>query len=126
MNNYIDERVIPYRRPQVTSGRTIISAKSQASRKNYRKNMSIAILRRLAAVFLLILSTFSGEKQADKANNTKKVLKGCMIYSGIALAVWFGLVVLGNLVNAISLLPLWSLILIFALTMLGAFGVRRN
>lgn len=81
--------------------------------------MVIHSLRKLAAIFLLFLSTLSGNKTREAGHRAVKMAKTCLMYAALVLALWLALILLSNIVNAVSLLPMWSLIPIFALTMLA-------
>ncbi len=127
MNNYIDERVLPYRRPQTPKNRYVRVKKGRPLARNTRKvGIAISSLRFVAAIFLLLLSTLGGGESGKSDINAEKVVKNCIIYAGITLALWGILVLMSNLANAVMLLPTWSLILIFAATILIAAGVLKN
>ena len=124
MNNCIDERIIRYRRLQQPMNIEKNRVKgTPLARKAQKERGIVRVLRAVAVIFLLFISTFGGEvveKALNKENRTEKVIKKCVCYVGIALALWGVLVVVSTLVKAVTLLPLWSLILIFALTVLTA------
>lgn len=130
MNNYIDERLVSYKRPQKS---TDIYRKSENGRpltvKKRNDGILMGILRFVAAVFLLFLSTLGGE-EGGRRNESEavmgKMVKNCIIGAGSVLVLWGLLVVMSNLVNAVTFLPLWSLILIFAATLLCAAGVLKK
>lgn len=127
MNNYIDERFIPYQRPQMPIKNTAYVKKgSPLTRKHTLKGTFINSLRILASIFLLLLSTFSGDEVRKTDTCAGKVVKKCLIYTGVVLALWLTLVVMSNLVNAATLLPMWSLIIIFAFTILVTAGVKSK
>ena len=124
MNNCIDERIIRYRRLQQPMNIEKNRVKgTPLARKAQKESAIVHVLRAVAVIFLLFISTFGGEvveKAIKRENRTEKVIKKCVCYVGIALALWGVLIVVSNLVKAVTLLPLWSLILIFALTVLTA------
>lgn len=127
MNNYIDERFIPYQRPQMPIKNTAYVKKgSPLTRKHTLKGIFIHILRILASIFLLMVSTFSGYETSKTDVCVGKIVKKCLIYTGVILALWLTLVLVSNLVNAATLLPMWSLIGIFAFTILVTAGVRSK
>ncbi|MBQ7968918.1 MAG: hypothetical protein IJ292_03765 [Clostridia bacterium] len=72
------------------------------------------------------MSTFGGEKAMEADINVGKVVKNGLVYVGVMLALWLALVILGNVVNAVTLLPTWSLIVIFALAVLSAAAVKSK
>lgn len=119
MNNYIDERFIPYQRPRITNNRTAYDKKgAPLTRKQASEGIFIRSLRIIAAIFLLFLSTFGGEEI-----DVGKVVGKLVLYAGAIGAIWLVLVILSNLFNAATLLPMWSLIAIFAATILITAGV---
>lgn len=130
MNNYIDERLIPYKRSQVRPVNCNYGRKGRPlTRKNRKNGILTKALRFGAAIFLLLLSTLGGEgaEKREKAGVAiEKAVKACLVYGGILLALWGLLVVFNNLVNAVAFLPAWSLIFIFAFTVLGAAGVLKK
>ncbi|MBE6718582.1 MAG: hypothetical protein E7574_04955 [Ruminococcaceae bacterium] len=130
MNNCIDERIIPYRRPQqpIKIEKNRVKG-TPLTQKTQKEGVIIRAMKAVALIFLLFVSTFGGEVTNQKKSNegvTLKAVKKCIVYTGIALALWGFLVVVSNLVNAVTLLPLWSLILIFALSVLTASGVMKS
>ena len=130
MNNYIDERFISYKRPKITTNKVISERKgSPLTRTSHKDSFFVRSLKVVAVIFLLLLSTLSGDKKrnAQKAEqNLESIVKSIAIYGGVILAVWGGLVVVSNIINAAVLLPTWFLILIFALTLLGAAKISNN
>ena len=127
MNNYIDERFIPYRRPQMTMNRAERERKgAPLTRKQNTDGIVMRVLKFAAVIFLLLLSTFGGEEVREADINVGKVVKKGLLYAGIILALWLTLVIVSNLVNAVTLLPTWSLIVIFALAILAAAGVKTK
>lgn len=126
MNNYIDERLIPYKRPQNTVNRYVRVEKGRPlSRRARRESVFVQALRFFASIFLLLLSTFGGEEESVGAVLGKAV-KTCAAVGGVLLALWGILVLMSDLVNAATLLPTWSLILIFAAIVLVAAGVLKE
>ena len=130
MNNYIDERILPYKRPQVPANRYVRAEKGRPLARRARKdNIGVRCLKVLAEIFLLLVSTFSGEIEEKNGNSetiVEKAVKSCALYGGILLALWGVLVVLSNLVNAVTLLPTWSLIIMFAAIILIAAGALKR
>ncbi len=127
MNNCIDERFIPYKRPRTTINRSEYERKgAPLTRKQKSDGIVVRGLRIAAAIFLLFLSTFGGEKAMEADINVGKVVKNGLVYVGVMLALWLVLVILGNVVNAVTLLPTWSLIVIFALAVLSAAAVKSK
>lgn len=126
MNNYIDERFIPYNRK--TGARRTVRTKKAVKKQNkgILGVMLVESLRFLAAIFLLIVSTFGREEGGRSEINAEKVIKWCLCYGGVAFALWAIAVVLSNVVNAVTLLPTWTLIFIFAATLLAAAGVLKR
>ena len=127
MNNYIDERFISYKRPKITTNKVMCERKgSPLTRTSRKESFLLRSLKVVAVIFLLLLSTLSGDNKrgTDKSEgNSEGIVKSIAIYGGIILAVWGGLVVV---INAAVLLPTWFLILIFALTLLGAAKISNN
>ena len=130
MNNYIDERFISYKRPKITTNKVLSERKgSPLTRTSHKENILVQCLKVVAVIFLLLLSTLSGDKKrnAQKSEqNIEGIVKSIAIYGGVVLAIWLGLVVVNNIINAAVLLPTWFLILIFALTLLGAAKISNN
>ena len=130
MNNYIDERYIPYKRPQSAANRYVrVRQGRPLARKTRKEGIVMRSLRLMAGIFLLLLSTFGGDSavKADKAGiSTEKAIKSILCGGGIILALWVMVAFAGNLVNAVTLLPTWSLILIFATIVLVAAGVLKK
>jgi hypothetical protein len=127
MNNCIDERLINYNRPRTAINRSEYGRKgAPLTRKQKSDGIVMRGLRIAAAIFLLFLSTFGGEEARKADINVGKVVKNGLVYVGVMLALWLTLVVLGNVVNAVTLLPTWSLIVIFALAVLAAAGVKSK
>ncbi len=126
MNNYIDERLINHKRPQIAANRYIrVENGKPLTRKTRNENIFMQSLRVVAAIFLLLLSTFGGDG-AKASATVEKAVKNCMVYAGILLALWGVLVLMSNLINAVTLLPMWCLILGFAVIVLGAAGVLKK
>ena len=130
MNNYIDERFISYKRPKITTNKAVCERKgSPLTRTSRKENFLVQALKVVAVIFLLLLSTLSGDnkKNVEKSEqNSEHIIKSIAIYGGIILAIWGGLVVVSNIINAAVLLPTWLLILVFALTLLGAAKISNN
>ena len=130
MNNFIDERFISYKRPKITTNKVMCERKgSPLTRTSRKESFLLRSLKVVAVIFLLLLSTLSGDNKrgTDKSEgNSEGIVKSIAIYGGIILAVWGGLVVVSNIINAAVLLPTWFLILIFALTLLGAAKISNN
>ena len=131
MNNYIDERMISYRRPYRTS--TIIkTTKSTKGNKvvSLAKKAALAVAKILAVIFLLVVSTFSGVNNgADKNKNEvslKRATKNFALCVLGVLAVWGALVCFDSIVNYATLMPVWFFIGGFALVglSLGKFVSR--
>ena len=130
MNNYIDERFISYKRPKITTNKVMSERKgSPLTRTSHKESIIVQCLKVVAVIFLLLLSTLSGGKKrnAQKSEqNIECIVKSIAIYGGVILAIWGGLVVVSNIINAAVLLPTWFLILIFALTLLGTAKISNN
>ena len=124
MNNYIDERMISYRRPYRTS--TIIT-----TTKNTKGNTFVSLTKKavlgtakiLAVIFLLAVSTFGGVggNGAKTKNNVsvKRATKNLMRCIALFLAVWGALVCLDSIINYATLMPVWFFIGGFALVVLS-------
>ena len=130
MNNYIDERFVPYRSPQRhTERRMRTENRCSATQRVRSEGIIVSGLRILAAIFLLLLSTLSGDEKGRNGRRrykVKRTVKNLLLYSGIALALWGMLVVVGNFLEAVTLLPTWSLILVFAAVVLISAGVAKK
>ena len=130
MNNCIDERIIHYRRqqqPKNIENRRIKG--TPLAHKTQKEGLMLRALKAVAVIFLLFVSTFGGEVTKDRDNNEKgtdKIVKKCLVYVGIALALWGFLIIVSKVVNAVTLLPLWSLIVIFAFSVLAAASVINS
>lgn len=130
MNKYVDERLIKYKRPQMTA-KTYNSVKKgrPLARNTKKEGIFLRSLKIAAEIFLLIISTLSGEDVSGQKGSTERVektLKLCLIYTGVFLALWGILVVISNIANAVTLLPIWMLIPAFAAIVLCAAGVFKN
>ena len=127
MNNCIDERLITYKRPRTTINRSEYQRKgTPLTRKQNSDGIVMRGLRIAAAIFLLFLSTFGGEEAVKADIKVGKVVKNGLTYIGVLFALWLVLVALDSVVNAVTLLPTWSLIVIFALAVLAAAGVKSK
>ncbi|MBE6643687.1 MAG: hypothetical protein E7615_08550 [Ruminococcaceae bacterium] len=130
MNNYIDERLIPYNKRRVPSNKAVYGSKrSPLTRNVHKQNIVLRGLKTVAFVFLLIVSTFGGEKEAEHKNGGASVgsaVKTVLLYGGILLALWGVLVLLSKAVNVVTFLPMWCLIAIFALTILVTAGSLKK
>ncbi len=127
MNNYIDERFIPYQRPQKAIKPTAYDKKgAPLTRKQNSDGIILRSLRIMAAIFLLFLSTFGGEEVRNADETIGKAIKKCVVYAGIIGGCWLMLVLLSNILNAVTLLPMWSLIAIFAATILLTAGIKTK
>ena len=130
MNNYIDERLIPYNKSRTPAKKAVYGAKrSPLTRNVHKQNIIFRGLKTVAFVFLLVLSTFGGEKGAESKNggaSVESAVKSVFLYGGIFLAIWGGLILLSKAVNVITFLPMWCLIAMFALTILVAVGVTKK
>ena len=124
MNNYIDERMISYRRPYRTS--TIIKT-TKSSRENtfvsFIKKALLGAAKILAVIFLLAVSTFSGvsgNAAKDKSGvSLKKATGNLVLCIALGLAVWGALVCLDSIINYATLMPVWFFIGGFALVVLS-------
>ena len=129
MNNYIDERFIPYKRPATPVNRANQRIAGRPLTRNTRKRSAfVKVLKAVAFIFLLLLSTFGGEKNADGRKYdsvAEKAVKKCLVYIGVLLALWGALIIVSKVTAAVAFLPLWCLIGIFALTLLGAAGIIK-
>lgn len=126
MNNYIDERLIKQNAAKITADSYIrVKYGRPLGRKTRRDNIFVQSIRFVAAIFLLIISTFGGD-EAESSEAVGKFIKNCFIFAGVLLALWGVLVVMSNLINVVTLLPTWSLILGFAVILLGAVGFSRD
>lgn len=130
MNNYIDERFFDYQRPRMPENRPAYARYERKSaplaRKQNKDGIIIRSLRIVAAIFLLLLSTFGGDEVREADTTVGKAIKTCLIYAGAVLGLWFAVVLLGNIANAATLLPMWSLIILFAAALLIATGVKTK
>lgn len=126
MNNYIDERLIKQNAAKMTANRYIrVENGRPLGRKTRKDNIFVQALRVVAAIFLLIISTFGGD-EAESGAAVGKFVKNCLLCAGVLLALWGVLVVMNNLINTFTLLPTWCLILGFAVIVLGAVGLSKN
>ena len=126
MNNYIDERLIKQNAAKMTANRYIrVENGRPLGRKTHKDNILVQSLRVVAAIFLLIISTFGGGN-VEPREAAVKFVKNCLVFSGVLFALWGLLVVTSNLINAFTLLPTWSLILGFAVIILGAVGFSKD
>ena len=124
MNNYIDERMISYRRPYRTS--TIIK-----TTKNAKENTLLSLVKKvmlgaakvLAVIFLLVVSTFSGVGENTAKSKTdvsvKRATRNLLLCVGLVLAVWGALVCLDYVIGYATLMPVWFFIGGFALIVLS-------
>ena len=131
MNNYIDKRMFTYKRPIVRTGmRTSRPFKAEKgtplTRISVIKNVLFECARFAAAIFLLFLSTFGGESKNSSGINVGKALKSILVYGVILFVLWGALVVFGRVVEAVTVLPIWSLILFFAMAVLAAVGFVKE
>ena len=127
MNNYIDERFIPYKNSQMTIKRTDRSKKgSPLTRKQNSGGIVMRGLEILAVIFLLVVSTFGGDVTKDVDMSVGALLKKGMIYAGAVFALWMAFVIICNVFTASTQLPFWSLIAIFALAAIATVGVKHN
>ena len=130
MNNYIDERIIPYERTQTSVRRNIQGKKGRPlTRKARTEGIVTRGLRVIAVIFLFLVSTFSGEdaqKGITAGEFAVKAVKTVMLYGGILLALWGILAVFSNIINMAAALPIWCLILVFAFTVLLAAGALKR
>ena len=83
------------------------------------------LLKVVAAIFLLIISTFGGD-EAKSGTTVEKVVKNGLLGAGVLLALWGVLVVMSNLMNVVTLVPTWCLILGFAAVVLGAVALSKR
>ncbi len=121
MNNYIDERMISYRRPYRTS--TIIKTNKENTFLSLIKKVFRGAAKVLAVIFLLVISTFSGvgEDAAKTKNNVsvKRATKNMLLCIAFALAVWGALVCFDYVINYAAVMPVWFFIGGFALVVLS-------
>ena len=121
MNNYIDERMISYRRPYRTS--TIIKTTKENTLLSLIKKAVLGAAKIMAVIFLLAVSTFSGVSgaAAKKGNNVsvKRATKNFMLCLAFVLLVWGALVCLDSIINYATLMPVWFFIGGFALLVLS-------
>ncbi len=126
MNNYIDERLIKQNAAKMTANRYIrVENGRPLGRKTRKENIFVESLRVAAAIFLLIISTFGGD-EGEAGAAVGKFVKNCFIFAGVLLALWGLLIAMSNLINVVTLLPTWSLILGFAVVLLGAVGFLKD
>ena len=126
MNNYIDERFIPYKNSQMTIKRTNRSRKgSPLTRKQSNDGIVMRGLKILAVIFLLVVSTFGGDVTKDVDMSVGALLKKGIIYAGVIFALWMAFVVICNAFTAFTQLPFWSLIALFALAAIAIVGVKN-
>ncbi len=120
MNNYIDERMIPYRRPYAASENTRNTR--VFSVLPFVKKAFVGAAKILAVIFLLLISTFGGESENSAANknnvSVKRAAKRLMLCAAGALLVWGALVGLDYIISYATLLPVGLWILAFAVTVL--------
>ncbi len=130
MNKYVDEKIINYKRPIVPLNRRVSAKKGNPlTQKVHKKGILVGALRCVAAIFLLVLSTLSGDSLGKKGGadiNVERIFKKLFTYGAAALALWGVLAVLGKIINAVALLPTWSLILVFAVTVLGTASILKD
>ncbi len=121
MNNYIDERMISYRRPYRTS--TIIKTNKENTFLSLTKKAFRGAAKVLAVIFLLVISTFSGvSEDAAKAKNNvsvKRATKNMLLCIALALTVWGALVCFDYVINYAAVMPIWFFIGGFALIVLA-------
>lgn len=126
MNNYIDERLIKQNVAKLTANRYIrVENGRPLNRKLRKENIFVESIRVVAAIFLLIISTLGGD-EAKLGATIEKVVKNCLLGLGVLLALWGILVVMNNLINTFTLLPMWCLILGFAAVVLGAVALSKR
>ena len=126
MNNYIDERLVKQNAAKLTANRYIrVQNGRPLSRKARKESLFVESLRVVAAIFLLIISTFGGD-EAESGAAVEKVVKNGLLVAGVLLALWGVLVVMSNLINTATLLPTWCLILGFAAVLLGAVALSKR
>lgn len=126
MNKYIDERLIKQNAAKMTANRYIrVENGRPLGRKTHNDNIFVQSLRVVAAIFLLIISTLGGD-EAESGEAVGKFVKNCLIFAAVLFALWGLFVVMSNLMNAAMHLPTWSLILGFAVIILGAVGFSKD
>lgn len=126
MNNYIDERLIKQNAAKMTANRYICVENGRPlSRKVRKDNIFVESLRVVAAIFLLIVSTLGGD-EAESGAAVENVVKNCLLGLGVLVALWGLLVVMSNLINVVTLVPTWCLILGFAAVILGAVALSKR
>jgi hypothetical protein len=126
MNNYIDERLIKQNAAKMTANRYIrVENGRPLSRKVRKDNIFVESLRVVAAIFLLIVSTLGGD-EAGSGAAVENVVKNCLLGLGVLVALWGLLVVMSNLINVVTLVPTWCLILGFAAVILGAVALSKR
>lgn len=124
MNNYIDEKMISYRRPYRTSA---IIKTTKTSRENtlvsLAKKAVLGAAKVLAVIFLLVVSTFSGVGENNTKTKSdvsvKKATRNLLLCIGLVLTVWVALVCLDYVVSYATLMPVWFFIGGFALIVLS-------
>ena len=130
MNNYIDERFINYKRPIMQVNKNVRRRNgAPLGRKKQNAGILVYGMKIVAAIFLLLLSTFSGEKIKNLGINgskAKKAMRSLLVYGGATLALWGALVLVSGFIKTVTLLPVWSLIIIFAFTLWGAVRFSKN
>ena len=120
MNNYIDERMISYRRPYRTS--TIIKTNKESAVLSTVKKAVRGAAKILAVIFLLVVSTFSGvDKSSAKKSNVsvKRATRNIILCVAFALLVWGALIAFDYIVKLATLMPIWLFIGGFALVVLS-------
>ena len=130
MNKYVDERFINYTRPQMTA-KTYNSVKKgrPLARTAKKEGIFLRSLKIAAEIFLLILSTLSGDDMTEKKGKAERVEDAvvlCLKCLGAVLLLWGVLVVMSNITNAVTLLPIWMLIPVFAAVLLCVAGVFKK
>jgi len=131
MNNYVDKRMFTQKR--AISGmekRTSRSFKAEKdtplTRCSVMKCIFLECARFAAAIFLLFLSTFGGEGKKTTYISVGNIIKKVFLCIAILLVLWGLMVVSGRLVEAVTALPIWSLIVFFAMAVLAAVGFVKE
>ncbi|MBR5322321.1 MAG: hypothetical protein IKU48_02090 [Clostridia bacterium] len=126
MNNYIDERLVKQNAAKLTANRYIrVKNGRPLNRSVCKESLFVELLKVVAAIFLLIISTFGGD-EAKSGTTVEKMVKNGLLGAGVLLALWGVLVVMSNLMNVVTLVPTWCLILGFAAVVLGAVALSKR
>ena len=129
MNNYIDERIIPNIRTQNAVRKSVRGGKGRPlARKRRHESILMKSLKVLAVIFLLPLSTLSGDKEREVSLSeaaTALLVYG-LLFGGILLALWGILFVLNGIINFTAGVPMGGLIFIFAVAVLIAAGITKR